>query len=58
MKKSKGKVKQAHTSSSKVGMGDFYGTGIKNPVGRVRASYLDIKPKSKKKLGNPPKSLA
>lgn len=58
MKKSKGKVKQWHTSSDKVGMGDYYGTGIKNPVGRLRDSYLDIKPKSKKKFGSPPKSMA
>lgn len=57
MKKSKGKVKQAHTSSAKVGMGDYYGSGIKNPMGRVR-EVMGVKPMKMKSLKRPPKSLA
>ncbi len=54
MKKAKG-LKQAHTSNQKFGMGDFYGVGVKNKVGRVNDSYMN--PKSKN-IGKPPKSLA
>ncbi len=57
MKKTKSN-KTAHTSNSKIGMGDFHGSGIKNPIGRVRESMMDIRPKSSKDLGKPPKSLA
>lgn len=56
MKKVKA-LKQAHTSNSKIGMGDHYGSGIKNPVGKIRdvMGVTNVKPK---KLGKPPKSLA
>lgn len=56
MKKAKG-LKSAHTSNSKIGMGDYYGTGIKNKMGRTR-EVIGVKPLSMKKLGKPPKSLA
>jgi hypothetical protein len=48
---------EAHTSKSKIGMGDNYGSGIKNPVGKIRdiMGITDITPK---KMGKPPKSLA
>jgi hypothetical protein len=55
-KSSKG-LKQAHTSNAKKGMGDYYGTGIKQKMGRLRDG-LDSQPSSYKKLGKPPKSLA
>jgi hypothetical protein len=55
MKKSK--HKEWHASSDKIGMGDFYGTGVKNPIGRVRSSYIST-PVSPSKLKKPPKSLA
>jgi hypothetical protein len=42
---------------SEQGSGDYYGTGIRNPMGRVRSSYFDM-PLSKKALKKPPKSLA
>ncbi len=38
--------------------GDYYGTGIKNPVGRIRGTTVGINPVSKKGLKKPPKSLA
>lgn len=50
-------LKQAHTMNAKYGMGDYYGTGVKNPMGRIIDS-MGTNPVSKKKMGNPPKSLA
>jgi len=41
MKKLKG-LKNAHSSNAKIGMGDSYGSGIKNKFGRVRESMMDI----------------
>lgn len=54
-----GKVKnaEAHTSHTKYGMGDYYGTGLKAPIGRVRDSTVGYVPVSKKKMGKPPKSV-
>ncbi len=57
MSKSK-KYKQAHTDNTKFGMGDYYGQGIRNPIGKVRAGTVGMEPISKKKLGKPPRSLA
>lgn len=57
MKKNKGKYKEAHSMNKKFGMGDFVGTGIKQPIGRVRDSYLG-KPLSSSKIKTPPKTLA
>lgn len=49
--------KTAHTSNSKIGMGDYYGIGIKNPIGRpIDVMGMDV-PKPKR-LTKPPKSLA
>ena len=55
----KGKTapKTAHTSNTKKGMGDYYGTGVKAPVGRMRDG-MGMIPVTKKGLGKPPKSLA
>ena len=39
--------------------GDYYGTGVKAPVGRVRdSSSPGMRPVNKKQLGKPPRSLA
>jgi len=57
MKKLKTSIKQSHTASSQKGMGDNYGTGLKNKVGKV-IEGLGVKPVSNKKLGVPPKKLA
>lgn len=47
--------KESHASSSKIGMGDFYGTGVKQNVGHVREDYMtNISKKSVKR----PKTLA
>ncbi len=49
--------KVSHASNSKYGMGDFYGSAIKNPVGRVREDFMTGPTKQVKKA-KPPKSLA
>ena len=56
MKKVKA-LKTAHTSNSKMGMGDYYGSAIRNPIGRVRDGW-GMNETPKKKLRIPPKSLA
>lgn len=55
--KNEKKSKEWHSSSSKVGMGDHYGSAIKQKVGRIRDSYSEV-PMSNKMVGNPPKSFA
>lgn len=49
---------EAHVCNTKYGMGDYYGTGIKQPIGRVRADFTTGNPSTSKKMGKPPKSLA
>lgn len=49
--------KLAHTANTRKGMGDFYGSGVKNPVGKVR-DVMGLKPMSKKSVKTPPRSLA
>lgn len=50
--------KESHVAPTKYGMGDNYGTGIRQKLGRVREDTLGMQAISKKKLKNPPKSLA
>ncbi len=57
IKSIKSKTKFAHESSNKYGMGDNYGTGIKNKIGRSRDNNIGKTNLSKKKLGTPPKSV-
>lgn len=51
--------KEAHVANTKYGSGDYYGTGIKQKVGRVRNAYsiegCDIHSNNS---NNPPRSLA
>ena len=51
------KATGAHVAKTKFGMGDFYGSGIKQPIGKIR-SGIGSNPVPKSKLGKPPKSLA
>ena len=47
-----------HTPKTQKGMGDFYGSGLKNPIGKMRESQIldaQVKPS---KLKKPPKSYA
>lgn len=48
----------AHTPRSPKGMGDFYGTGIRAPMGKSITDSMIVAPMSPKKLKKPPKSLA
>jgi hypothetical protein len=46
-----------HVSHTSMGMGNYYGQGIRNPVGRIRSGsgQIEVTPE---KLKTPPKSLA
>ena len=50
--------KTAHTANTKYGMGDYYGTGVKQPMGIMREDQLSFNSVKKKNLGKPPKALA
>lgn len=47
-----------HASGKPLGMGDYYGTGIKNKIGKMRDGSVGQLPVSKKGLSKPPRSLA
>jgi hypothetical protein len=49
-------LKNSHTPNTKFGMGDNYGTGVKQKIGRQIDSYVDIP--YGKKTKTPPKSMA
>lgn len=57
MKPIKG-LNQNHSSNSKIGKGDSYGTGVKNPMGKTLDSSMNLKTAISKHLKKPPKSLA
>lgn len=48
---------QWHVNKSQIGMGDFYGTGIRQKIGRMRDG-LGFEAVSPTKLKKPPRSLA
>ena len=51
-------TKQFHTAkSNKIGTGDYYGGGIRQPIGKLRDVYATDAPK-KGSIKTPPKSLA
>lgn len=47
----------SETPQASMGMGAYYGTGIKNPMGKMRGDSIGIRPVSRKQLGTPPKSV-
>ena len=55
--KKPGKNRFAHTANTQYGMGDNYGSAVKNPMGKIR-SVTGAAPLSKSKLKNPPRGLA
>lgn len=57
MKKPKA-PKSAHTANTKYGMGNYYGTGIKAKIGRMRSDSVGMIPLSPRKLKTPPRGLA
>jgi len=50
--------KQAHVPNVKRGLGDFYGQGVRNKIGRMRDDSMGQISLTPKKLKTPPKSLA
>lgn len=50
--------KEAHTAPTMVGVGDYYGTGVKNKLGRMRSNTVGYSPLTPKQQGMPPRSLA
>jgi hypothetical protein len=57
-KPKRGKTYEAHTSPTKYGMGDYYGTSMKAPVGKVRDVSVGYRPVTAKQLRTKPKNLA
>lgn len=51
------KPRFSHAANTKYGMGDYYGTGIKQKLGRVRDDTVGMATLSKKQIGTPPKSV-
>jgi hypothetical protein len=49
-------IKEIHVSKTGKASGDYYGTGVKQKVGKIRG-VPSINPKGKD-MGKPPKSLA
>lgn len=50
--------REAHTSPTKFGMGDSYGSGVRNPIGKMRSDSVGFRPVIGSKMKKPPKSLA
>lgn len=47
-----------HVNHSSMGMGDYYGTGIRAKLGRVREDSMGMNAATPKKLSVPPRNLA
>jgi hypothetical protein len=57
-KPTRGKTYEAHTEPTKYGMGDYYGTGSRAKIGKIRdSSSPGFIPVSAKKLKIPPRSV-
>lgn len=46
----------AHTPASSKGLGDYYGTGIRQPLGKIRPDTVGMVNLTPKQLKKPPKS--
>lgn len=56
--KAKPKNREAHTANTKFGMGDYYGTGFRAKIGKIRdTTNPGFNPVSKKLLKSPPRSV-
>lgn len=55
--KNKKAPKSAHTDNNKKGLGDYYGTGVRAKIGRVREDMISQNISSRN-LRKPPQSLA
>ncbi len=50
-------LKTTHTNPSPKGMGDYYGTGVRNRMGKA-VDVFSATPVKAKNIGKPPKSVA
>lgn len=51
-------LKNAHTPNTKYGMGDNYGTGVKQKLGKMRSDSMGMVALTPKKLKTPPTKTA
>lgn len=56
-KPKRGKTYEAHTEPTKYGMGDYYGTAMRNPFGKMRDDTVGYRPMTKKELKTPPRGV-
>jgi hypothetical protein len=56
--KPKQTYKVAHTPASSKGLGDYYGTGIRQPLGKLRDDTVGMVNLTPSELKKPPKSTA
>jgi hypothetical protein len=56
MLKNTKRLKTAHTPRSQLGMGDYYGQGVKNPIGRLRENMITNTKSGRS--NKPPRKLA
>ncbi len=47
-----------HTPKSHIGSGDYYGSAIKNKIGRMREDSMGNAQQGRKGISKPPRSLA
>lgn len=52
------KPKISHTPRSSKGLGDYYGTGVKAKIGKMRRDSMGMHSLTPDELKKPPKSLA
>lgn len=57
-KKTPKKTHEWHTANTKYGMGDYYGTGVRQNVGRMRDDSMGLMSSNPKRINTPPKNLA
>ncbi len=53
----KSSSKNTANNGPKMGCGDYYGTGVKNPIGKLRSDTMGYRPVSRKQMGTPPTSV-
>lgn len=51
-------LREAHVPNKKKGLGDYYGSGVRAPIGKMRGDSMGMIAVTPKKLKKPPKSLA
>lgn len=51
-------LKNAHTPNTKIGMGDNYGSAVKNPIGKMRSDSMGMRAVNPPSLKKPPRKIA